>query len=125
MFHDAHAFSGFAVDDLAAAKQFYGETLGLEVAERPPGLELKLVSGATVFVYPRENHVPATFTILNFPVADIDAAVDVLAAGGVELERYDGMDADEKGIVRASDRGPSICWFTDPAGNIISVLEMP
>jgi catechol 2,3-dioxygenase-like lactoylglutathione lyase family enzyme len=124
MFRDTHAFSGFAVDDLAAAKQFYGETLGLEVDEMPPGLQLKLGSGATVFVYPRENHAPATYTILNFPVDDIDAAVDALAAAGVELERYDGMDADEKGIVRASDRGPSICWFTDPAGNTLSVLEL-
>jgi catechol 2,3-dioxygenase-like lactoylglutathione lyase family enzyme len=125
VFHDADAFSGFAVGDLAAAKKFYGETLGLEVAEMPPGLQLKLGSGATVFVYPRDNHTPATFTILNFSVDDIDAAVDALAAAGVELERYDGMGADEKGIVRASDRGPSICWFTDPAGNILSVIEMP
>ena len=123
MFRDANAFSGFSVDDLGAAKRFYGETLGLDVTETPAGLELKLGSGATVFVYPKENHVPASFTILNFAVDDIDVAVDALAAAGVSLERYDGMDADKKGIVRASDFGPTIGWFTDPAGNILSVLE--
>ena len=125
MFRDANAFSGFSVDDLAAAKQFYGETLGLDVTETPAGLEVKLGSGGTVFIYPKENHVPASFTILNFPVADIDATVDTLAAAGVELERYDGIDADEKGVVRASEFGPTIGWFSDPAGNILSVIEMP
>src|SRR3954464_14207242 len=118
----ANAFSGFSVDDLGRAKQFYGETLGLRVSEIPAGLELQLGGGARVFVYPKPNHEPATFTILNFPVASIDEAVDELAAAGVTFERYDGMDQDDRGIARGGG-GPNIAWFTDPAGNILSVLE--
>jgi catechol 2,3-dioxygenase-like lactoylglutathione lyase family enzyme len=122
MLEDAHAFSGFSVDDLERAKRFYGETLGLHVSENPAGLELELGGGTTVFVYPKPNHEPATFTVLNFPVTNIDQAVDDLSAAGVRFERYDGIESDERGVVRGGD-GPTIAWFKDPAGNILSVLE--
>jgi catechol 2,3-dioxygenase-like lactoylglutathione lyase family enzyme len=122
MLKDAHAFSGFSVDDLERAKQFYGETLGLHVSENPAGLELKLGGGATVLIYPKPNHEPATFTVLNFPVTNIDEAVDELSAAGVRFERYDGIESDERGVARGGD-GPTIAWFKDPAGNILSVLE--
>jgi catechol 2,3-dioxygenase-like lactoylglutathione lyase family enzyme len=125
MFKDAKAFSGFSVDDLDAAKQFYGETLGLNVSESPAGLELHLGGGGTVFVYPKgEQHAPASFTILNFPVADVEQAVDHLVAAGVQFERYDGAPQDDRGIARGGG-GPNIAWFKDPAGNILSVLEQP
>jgi catechol 2,3-dioxygenase-like lactoylglutathione lyase family enzyme len=124
MFKDANAFSGFSVDDLDRAKQFYGETLGLIISENPAGLELQLGGGGRVFVYPKPNHEPATFTILNFAVSNIDQAVDELAAAGVTFERYDGMEQDDRGIARG-DGGPNIAWFKDPAGNILSVLEEP
>jgi catechol 2,3-dioxygenase-like lactoylglutathione lyase family enzyme len=122
MLEDAHAFSGFSVDDLERAKHFYGETLGLHVSENPAGLELALGGGTTVFVYPKPNHEPATFTVLNFPVTNIDQVVDDLSAAGVRFERYDGIESDERGVVRGAD-GPTIAWFKDPAGNILSVLE--
>ena len=125
MFKDTNAFSGFSVDDLDRAKEFYGETLGLKVSENPAGIELKLGGGGTVFVYPKgEQHTPASFTILNFPVDDIDSAVDELTAAGVSFERYDGLEQDERSIVRGGG-GPNIAWFKDPAGNILSVLEQP
>lgn len=128
MLGQSQAFSGFSVDDLGEARRFYGETLGLDVEESGQGdmrvLILRLGSGAQVFVYPKENHTPATFTILNFPVADIQAAVGELGRRGVTLERYSGFDHDEKGIVRVGDGGPAaIAWFTDPAGNVLSVLQ--
>ena len=122
MFKDTNSFSGFSVDNLDRAKQFYGETLGLGISENPAGLELQLGNGTRVFVYPKPNHEPATFTILNFPVASIDEAVDELTAVGVTFERYDGLEQDEKGIARGGG-GPNIAWFKDPAGNILSVLE--
>jgi catechol 2,3-dioxygenase-like lactoylglutathione lyase family enzyme len=122
MLEAANAFSGFSVDDLDRAKQFYGETLGLSVSEIPAGLELQLGGGGRVFVYPKPNHKPATFTILNFPVANIDQAVDELTAAGVTFERYDGLEQDDRGIARGGG-GPNIAWFKDPAGNILSVLE--
>jgi catechol 2,3-dioxygenase-like lactoylglutathione lyase family enzyme len=124
MFRDTKAFSGFAVDDLAAAEQFYGETLGLRttVADEENGLlTLHLADDRDVLIYRKSNHTPATYTILNFPVDDIEIAVDELAARGVGFERYDGADQDEKGIARGPS--PLIAWFTDPAGNIISVLQ--
>ena len=121
MFKDTKAFSGFAVDDLDAARQFYGETLGLKVTEANGLLTLHIAGDRPTIVYPKPDHTPAAFTILNFPVDDIDAAVDALAARGVEIERYDGMEQDEKGIMRAG--GPFIAWFRDPAGNILSVLQ--
>ncbi len=126
MFKDSKAFSGFSADDIPRAKQFYGETLGLDVTEEMGGLALHLGGGADVFIYPKENHSPATFTVLNFPVDDVDAAVEQLTAAGVTFERYDGFDQDEKGIARGGEgRGPTIAWFTDPAGNILSVLGEP
>ncbi|MFE7760422.1 VOC family protein [Streptomyces sp. NPDC057438] len=128
MFGQTQAFSGFAVDDLDEARRFYGETLGLRVEETGEGemrtLILTLGSGARVFVYPKETHTPATFTLLNFPVDDIGSAVDELERRGVSLELYPGFDHDEKGIVRVGDGGPAaIAWFTDPAGNVLSVLQ--
>ena len=123
MFKDNPAISSFAVSDTAAAKAFYGGTLGMEVTDAPEGglLRLHLGNGATVFIYPKPDHVPANFTILNFPVADVEAAVDALIAAGVRMERYPGIEADDKGISRGI--GPTIAWFLDPAGNVLSVLD--
>ncbi len=124
MFKQIHAFSGFSVDNLTAAKEFYGKTLGLEVEETPMGVYLKVAGGNPIFVYPKDDHTPASFTILNFPVEDIDAATEWLASKGVTFEHYDNM-TDEKGIARgiSANRGPDIAWFKDPAGNILSVLQ--
>jgi catechol 2,3-dioxygenase-like lactoylglutathione lyase family enzyme len=119
MLADSTAFSGFSVDDVEAAKRFYGETLGLKVDEENGMLQLHLGGGHQVLVYPKPNHQPATYTTLNFPVDDLEATVDQLAARGVSFERYDGVD--ERGIFRKM--GPPIAWFTDPAGNILSVLQ--
>ncbi|MCW2953629.1 MAG: Glyoxalase/bleomycin resistance protein/dioxygenase [Conexibacter sp.] len=121
MFEHTKAFSGFAVDDVPAAKRFYGETLGLPVTEANGILTLHIAGERPTIAYPKPGHVPAEFTILNFPVDDIDAAVDALAARGVRFERYDGMEQDEKGVMRAG--GPYIAWFKDPAGNVLSVLQ--
>jgi catechol 2,3-dioxygenase-like lactoylglutathione lyase family enzyme len=121
MLEQSKAFSGFSVDDTEVARRFYGETLGLTVTEEHGMLDLHLGTGAHVLVYPKPNHTPAEFTVLNFPVDDIDAAVDELAARGVTFERYEGMEQDGKGIMR--DEGPLIAWFEDPAGNVLSVLE--
>ena len=124
MFKDSKAYSGFAVKDLDAAKSFYGETLGLDTRDGPMGmLELHLGSGAVVLVYPKDDHQPANYTILNLPVKDVDAAVDQLTRAGVKMEHY-GADfgQDEKGIARGNE-GPTIAWFTDPSGNIIAVLD--
>jgi catechol 2,3-dioxygenase-like lactoylglutathione lyase family enzyme len=123
MFKDTKAFSGFAVDDLEAAKKFYGEILGLDMTEEHELLTLHLAGDRDTLVYPKPDHVPATYTILNFPVPDIDAAVDELTKRGVRFERYDGFDQDDKGIARGPD-GPPIAWFSDPAGNILSVLQL-
>ncbi|MGI8624856.1 MAG: VOC family protein [Solirubrobacteraceae bacterium] len=119
MFEHTKAFSGFAVDDIPKAERFYSETLGLRVSEQYGMLRLHIAGDRDTLIYPKDDHTPATFTILNFPVADIDAAVDELAACGVVFERYDGVD--EKGIMRHG--GPYIAWFTDPAGNVLSVLQ--
>jgi catechol 2,3-dioxygenase-like lactoylglutathione lyase family enzyme len=121
MFGTTKAFSGFAVDDIEAARKFYGETLGLETSEQHGLLTLHLAGGRDTLVYPKPDHVPATYTILNFQVDDVDAAVDELTARGVSLERYEGMGQDAKGINRAG--GPYIAWFKDPAGNILAVLQ--
>ncbi|MGC0334222.1 putative enzyme related to lactoylglutathione lyase [Streptomyces sp. SAI-170] len=129
MFGQSQAFSGFSVDDLDQARRFYGETLGLQAEEVGQGdmrmLTLTLGSGAKVFVYPKENHTPATFTILNFPVDDIDDAVTKLQDRGVTLERYSGFDQDDKGVLRSGggDGPKAIAWFTDPAGNVLSVIQ--
>jgi catechol 2,3-dioxygenase-like lactoylglutathione lyase family enzyme len=118
------AFSGFAVPDVAAAKAFYGDTLGIKVSEEEMGLlNLQLGEGREIIVYPKPDHTPATYTILNFPVDDIDAAVDELAGKGVQFLKYEGFDQDDKGIARGLE-GPQIAWFTDPAGNVLSVLQM-
>ncbi len=125
MLQDSKAFSGFAVDDPQAARRFYGETLGLGVEDAGEAglLTLRLAGDRAVLVYPKPDHVPATYTVLNFPVDDIEAVVDGLARRGVEFERYEGtdMETDEKGIFRGG--GPLIAWFKDPAGNILSVLQ--
>jgi catechol 2,3-dioxygenase-like lactoylglutathione lyase family enzyme len=121
MFKDTNAFSGFAVDDIPKAREFYGEVLGLPVTEEHGMLQLHLATGANILIYPKDDHTPATYTILNFPVTDIDQAATALAERGVRFERYPGIDADERGIVRGM--GPAIAWFTDPAGNVLSVLQ--
>ncbi|MGH2722796.1 MAG: VOC family protein [Actinomycetota bacterium] len=121
MFATTKAYSGFSVDDIPAAKRFYGETLGLVVSEEHGMLTLHIAGGGDVLVYPKPDHTPASFTILNFPVDDIDRAVDELTKRGVSFQRYEGSQQDERGIQR--DEGPPIAWFTDPAGNILSVLQ--
>jgi catechol 2,3-dioxygenase-like lactoylglutathione lyase family enzyme len=126
VFKAKSAFSGFSVDDLAKAKAFYAETLGLKVSGEGIGLNLHLPGGGTVFAYPKGDHQPATFTILNFTVDSIDEAVDELTGRGVKFERYEnGLQTDSKGIFRgkAENKGPDIAWFKDPAGNILSVIE--
>ena len=124
MFSKTKAFSSFSADDLDKAKAFYGQKLGLEVSQTPEGLELKLAGGGQVFIYPKPNHAPASFTVLNFIVEDIDQAVDQLSSRGIRFEQYEGeIKTDEKGIHR--NAGPKIAWFKDPAGNILSVLEIP
>jgi catechol 2,3-dioxygenase-like lactoylglutathione lyase family enzyme len=118
------AFSGFAVDDLAAAKEFYGQTLGVEVADEGRGFMRLAVGGGTgVLVYQKDDHWPATYTTLNFPVDDVDTTVDELSRAGVEFEHYDepNFKTDEKGIARGM--GPAIAWFRDPSGNIIAILS--
>ena len=124
MFKDSKAFSGFSVDDLTEAKKFYGDLLGIEVKEIPEGLMLLIAGSNGVFVYAKENHEPATFTILNFPVENIDTAVDTLVEKGISFEHYPDM-TDDKGIARglSYNQGPDIAWFKDPAGNILSVLN--
>jgi len=123
MLGNSKAFSGFSVNDTQKAKEFYGQTLGLEVSESNGLLTLHLAGDHKVLIYPKPNHAPATFTILNFPVENIDKAVDELAERGVRFEIYNQPDikTDEKGIMRG--KGPTIAWFKDPAGNILSVLE--
>ena len=117
------AFSGFSVDDIPKAKAFYGDVLGLAVADDHGALNVSLGGDRFLYIYPKDDHVPATYTCLNFPVDDIDAAVDELAGKGVQFERYEMTD--DKGIARGSDsgQGPDIAWFKDPAGNILSVLK--
>lgn len=125
MFTQTQAFSGFSVDDIERAREFYGETLGLEIEELPPHglLRLRIEGGNPTLVYPKEDHEPASFTILNFPVADVEGTVAALRERGVEFERYEGtpMETDEQGVFRGG--GPLIAWFKDPAGNVLSVVE--
>ena len=125
MFKNAKVFSSFSVNDLKKAKEFYGQTLGIDVRETEEGLELKIAGGgAPVFIYPKPDHKPATFTILNFIVDDVDRTVDDLKKRGIRFETYDGphIKTDAKGIARPGD-GPTIAWFKDPAGNFLSVIE--
>jgi catechol 2,3-dioxygenase-like lactoylglutathione lyase family enzyme len=122
MFKDTKAFSGFAVTDIEAARAFYGDTLGIETSSEHGLLTLHLAGGARpTLVYPKPDHVPASYTILNFPVDDVGAAVRELQARGVTFERYEGMGQDEDGVMRGN--GPDIAWFTDPAGNVLSVIK--
>jgi len=121
MLRDSRAFSGFSSNDVAKAKAFYAEKLGLEVTEDHSILTLNLAGGGKVIVYPKPNHEPATFTVLNFPVKDIEGTIDSLAKAGIQFERYEGMDQDPRGISRGE--GPRIAWFKDPAGNILSVIQ--
>lgn len=121
MLADSKAFSGFAVDDIAKARQFYGETLGLDVIEDDGMLILQLAGERPTLIYPRPGHTPAGYTILNFPVEDVDAAVAWLTGRGVSMERYEGFDQDANGVFRGG--GPEIAWFCDPAGNVLAVLE--
>jgi predicted enzyme related to lactoylglutathione lyase len=122
MFQTTKAFSGFSVNDIPAARQFYGDVLGIDVTEENGMLTLHIAGDRNILVYPKQNHMPATYTILNFPVDDIDAAVDELTKKGVQFLRYEGIKADDKGVVRDAG-GPPIAWFTDPAGNVLSVLQ--
>jgi catechol 2,3-dioxygenase-like lactoylglutathione lyase family enzyme len=124
MLEHSKAFSGFSVDDIPTAKQFYGETLGLHVSEEYGMLRLHLAGDRDTLIYPKQDHTPATYTILNFPVDSIEQAVDALSRKGVTFERYDNL-TDERGIARglANNRGPDIAWFKDPAGNILSILQ--
>lgn len=123
MLGNTKAFSGFSVDDLDAAKRFYGDTLGVQVAENDAGLTLHVGGDQPVFIYPKDDHEPATFTILNFQVDDVEATVAGLAERGVQFERYEGteIETDEQGIFRGG--GPLIAWFKDPAGNVLSVIK--
>ena len=121
MLKDSQAFSGFSSNDIPKAREFYSRTLGLEVTEANGMLTLNLAGGGKVLIYPKDNHEPASFTVLNFPVKDIDGAVDGLTKAGVEFERYEGAGQDERGIAR--EYPPPIAWFRDPAGNILAVLE--
>jgi catechol 2,3-dioxygenase-like lactoylglutathione lyase family enzyme len=123
MFGSTKAFSGFSVDDIDAARKFYGETLGLRVSEQHGMLTLHLAGDRDTLLYPKADHTPATYTILNFPVADIEAAVDELSRRGVRFERYEQVKTDDRGIFHGG--GPLIAWFTDPAGNVLSVLQEP
>jgi catechol 2,3-dioxygenase-like lactoylglutathione lyase family enzyme len=123
MLTNTTAFSGFSTNDVEAARTFYRDVLGLETSESMGGLGIQFSNGHRVFIYPKEGHQPATFTVLNFPVEDLAAAVDELTAAGVEFERYPGMTQDEKGIARGNGYGPDIAWFKDPAGNILAVLH--
>jgi catechol 2,3-dioxygenase-like lactoylglutathione lyase family enzyme len=126
MFKESKAFSSFSVNDLQAAKQFYTETLELQVTDSPMGvIELHIADSRNIIVYPKPNHQPATFTVLNFLAQNIDVAVDTLIAKGIVFEQYKGehMNTDEKGIVRGNGYGPNIAWFKDPAGNILSIVE--
>lgn len=121
-----NAFSGFSVDDIDAAKEFYGTTLGLDVEVNAMGfLNLRLPGGGSILIYPKPNHTPASFTILNFPVADVDAAVDELIARGVQTKIYSDQEfaSDSRGIVRGNGHGPDIAWFRDPAGNVLAVMQ--
>jgi catechol 2,3-dioxygenase-like lactoylglutathione lyase family enzyme len=125
MLHAKASFSGISVKDLKKAKEFYTEKLGLKLANEEMGLHFNLPGGGSLFIYEKDNHEPATFTVLNFIVDDIDKAVDDLTENGVTFEKYEGFHQDEKGIARGKEAhmGPDIAWFTDPSGNILSIIQ--
>ncbi len=121
MFRESNAFSSFSVDDLEKARKFYGETLGLNISKETEGVNIELAGGGNVFIYPKDNHEPATFTVLNFMVDDVEITVDQLVKKGIKIEHFDGdIKTDEKGIFRG--HGPTIAWFKDPAGNFLSIM---
>ena len=124
MLADSRTFSSFSADDIPRAKAFYADTLGLRLEEQLGGFALHLGGGGEVFVYPKDDHAPATFTVLNFVVDDVEAAVDTLTEAGVRFEQYEEFETDEKGVARGEGM-PTIAWFKDPAGNVLSVLELP
>jgi catechol 2,3-dioxygenase-like lactoylglutathione lyase family enzyme len=121
MLTDSHAFSGFSTNDIESCRTFYADTLGLKVSDENGMLDLQLGGGTHVLIYPKDDHQPASYTCLNFPVSDIDATVDALTKRGVTFERYEGFEQDDRGVMRGN--GPPIAWFTDPGGNILSVIE--
>lgn len=122
MFKENKVFSSFSVNDLDKTQEFYSETLGLNVSKQSEGLNIELAGGGRVFIYPKDDHEPATFTILNFMVANVEKAVDDLTEKGIKFEHYDGeLNTDEKGIFRG--HGPTIAWFKDPAGNFLSIIQ--
>jgi predicted enzyme related to lactoylglutathione lyase len=126
MLRDSKAFSGFSVKDAVEAKKFYHDTLGLEIGQEMMGMfEIKLATGGSIMIYPKDDHQAANYTVLNFPVENIDETVDYLSGKGLVFEQYEGFKQDEKGISRSTDpnKGPSIAWFKDPSGNILSVLS--
>ena len=123
MLNNTPTFNSFAADDIDAARAFYRDTLGVEVTDEEMGVLTLHLSGGPTMIYPKPDFTPATYTVLNFQVEDVDAAVDELGSRGIEFERYEGFDQDEKGISRAADGGPDIAWFKDPAGNILAVLR--
>jgi catechol 2,3-dioxygenase-like lactoylglutathione lyase family enzyme len=123
MLKESHAFSGFSVDDISKARDFYGGTLGVKVSDEMGALRIQLGGDASVFIYPKDNHQPATYTVLNFPVSNVEEAVDQLTTSGVHFERYEGIEQDERGIAHGEGEEPDIAWFKDPPGNILSVLS--
>jgi catechol 2,3-dioxygenase-like lactoylglutathione lyase family enzyme len=123
MLQPTAVFSGYSSNDIAAARRFYVETLGLEARDAMGGLDLRFPNGQRVFIYPKPDHRPATFTVLNFVVPDLAAAVEKLTGAGVEMERYPGIEQDQQGIAHGNGQGPDIAWFADPAGNIIAVIQ--
>jgi predicted enzyme related to lactoylglutathione lyase len=125
MFKPLQTYNGFSINDLAAAKQFYSEVLGLQVTEEGPGMRIQHVGGGSAIAYVKDDHEPASYTVMNLEVEDIDEAVSNLSEAGVQFERYDGMPQDEQGVMRGlrSGEGPDIAWFKDPSGNILSVLQ--
>jgi predicted enzyme related to lactoylglutathione lyase len=127
MFRESRSFSSFSANDLSKVKEFYQTTLGLDVSEEDEGLSITFKTGGSTFIYPKSDHQPATFTVLNFMVENIDQAVDKLTSSGIEMESYSGeMTTDDKGIYRGAEsgNGPNIAWFKDPVGNILSVIEV-
>ena len=126
MFKDTSVFSSFSVDDISKARSFYGDRLGVSLIETPEGLALRPAGGGEIFIYPRKDHEPASYTVLNFKVRDIEQAVEDLAKIGIKPESFGGdMQTDEKGIFRDNNGGPEIAWFKDPAGNYLSVIKVP
>ncbi len=125
MFKPVQSYSGFSINDLASAKQFYAEILGLQVTEEGPGIRIQHVGGGSALAYVKDDHEPASYTVLDFEVANINEAVEALSLAGVQLERYEGMPQDEMGIMRGLSRGegPDIAWFKDPSGNVLAILQ--